>query len=393
MRGRGRRNSALLLPRAAVDRRQLPDVPGRGEGRPEAGRKLRLGRARLPSGAEGRAAGNLDAFADGEEGARRRDGIPADQPPAGLPDLRPGRRVRSAGPGDGLRRRHLALCREQARGRGQISRRAGQDLDEPLHPVHALRPLLRRSLRRAGNGRDRPRRGHGDHDLSGIGADLGIAGQSRRYLPGRRADLKTLCVRGAAVGARQDPVGRRDGWRRLGDPRRYPRPRGDADPAAHQRGRERGMDFRQDPPHRRRPAHAAARPALYPRERPAPRRVVAGGVCGDRRQGRPHRRQADRRRRRRSRRGRGDVRAEGTAGEMRLRQSGGAGRRCLRRQGRPRLLHLQPDHCRHRAGRRAADRGLQPAQGSRRPQRADPQALALGPAQGRRDRRQGRSDL
>ena len=38
------------------------------------------------------------------------------------------------------------LCREQARGRGQISRRAGQDLDEPLHPVHALRPLLRRSL-------------------------------------------------------------------------------------------------------------------------------------------------------------------------------------------------------------------------------------------------------
>ena len=146
VRGRGRRNSALLLPRAAVDRRQLPDVPRRGEGRPEAGGKLRLGRARLPSGPEGRAAGNLDAFADGEEGARRRDGIPADQPPAGLPDLRPGRRVRSAGPGDGLRRRHLALCREQARGRGQVSRRAGQDLDEPLHPVHALRPLLRRSL-------------------------------------------------------------------------------------------------------------------------------------------------------------------------------------------------------------------------------------------------------
>ena len=32
-------------------------------------------------------------------GAPRRDGIPADQPPAGLPDLRPGRRVRPAGPG------------------------------------------------------------------------------------------------------------------------------------------------------------------------------------------------------------------------------------------------------------------------------------------------------
>ena len=38
---------------------------------------------------------------------------------------------------------NVALRREQARGRGQISRRAGQDLDEPLHPVHPLRPLLR----------------------------------------------------------------------------------------------------------------------------------------------------------------------------------------------------------------------------------------------------------
>ena len=33
----------------------------------------------------------------------RGDGIPAHQPPAGLPDLRPGRRMRTAGPGHGLR--------------------------------------------------------------------------------------------------------------------------------------------------------------------------------------------------------------------------------------------------------------------------------------------------
>ena len=163
-----------------------------------------------------------------------------------------------------------------------------------------------------------------------IGADLGTAGQSRRYLPGRRADLETLRVRGAALGARQDPVDRRDGRRRLGDPGRYPRPRGDADPAARQRGRERGVDFRQDPPRRRRPAHAAARPSLYPGERPAARGVMGRGVRRHRGQGRPHRRQADRRHRRRSRRGRGDVRAEGTAGEMRLGQSRGPGRRRLR---------------------------------------------------------------
>ena len=44
----------------------------------------------------------------GAEGAQGRDGVPADQPSARLPDLRPGRRVRPAGPGDGLRLRPLA---------------------------------------------------------------------------------------------------------------------------------------------------------------------------------------------------------------------------------------------------------------------------------------------
>ena len=104
--------------------------------------------------------------ADGEEGARGGDGVPPHQPPAGLPHLRPGWRVRPAGPGDGLRRRHVPLRREQARGRGQVHRPARQDADEPVHPVHALRPLLHRSRRRAGSRRDRSRRGHGDHVLS-----------------------------------------------------------------------------------------------------------------------------------------------------------------------------------------------------------------------------------
>ncbi|WP_424361925.1 hypothetical protein [Methylocystis parvus] len=31
--------------------------------------------------------------------------------------------------------------REQARGRGQVYRPAGQDRDDALHPLHALRPL------------------------------------------------------------------------------------------------------------------------------------------------------------------------------------------------------------------------------------------------------------
>src|SRR4026207_381053 len=40
--------------------------------------------------------------AEGEEGARGGDGLPPHHPPARLPDLRPGRRVRPPGPGDGL---------------------------------------------------------------------------------------------------------------------------------------------------------------------------------------------------------------------------------------------------------------------------------------------------
>jgi ferredoxin len=71
----------------------------------------------LRPGPEGAAAGGAHQLADGQEGARGGDGVPAHQPPARLPDLRPGRRMRPAGSGDGLRRRFLALPRAEARGR------------------------------------------------------------------------------------------------------------------------------------------------------------------------------------------------------------------------------------------------------------------------------------
>ena len=54
--------------------------------------------------------------------------------------------------------------------------------------------------------------------------------------------------------------------RRLGHPRRFARPRGDAHPAARQRGGERGVDLRQDPLHLGRPADPAPRPALCARD-------------------------------------------------------------------------------------------------------------------------------
>ena len=205
----------FCYPRAAVDRRQLPHVPDRGRRHAEAAGLLRHGRAGFAAEQGRLAEGAVDPLADGAQGARRGDGVSAHQSSARLPDLRPGRRMRPAGPVDGLRRRRQPLPREQARGRGQISRRAGQDVDEPLHPVHALRPLRHRGRRRARARRHRPRRGHGDHDLSRRGDDVRAAGQRGRSLPGRRADLEALCVRGAAVGAQQDRVDRRDGRARL----------------------------------------------------------------------------------------------------------------------------------------------------------------------------------
>ena len=59
-----------------------------------------------------------------------------------------------------------SAIREQARGRRQGHRSAGQDDDDALHPLHPLRPLHDRSRRHGGDGRDRPWRRHGDHHLS-----------------------------------------------------------------------------------------------------------------------------------------------------------------------------------------------------------------------------------
>ena len=321
MRDGGRRSAALLLPRAPVGRRQLPHVPGRSEGRPaQAYRLLRHGGQGSAARPERRAAGGRDQFADGAQGAQGRAGIPADQPSARLPDLRPGRRMRPAGPDDGLRRRLVALRREQARRRGQVPRPAGQDLDEPLHPLHALHPLLDRGRRRLRARRDRPRRGHGDHALPRAHPHFRAAGQRRRSLPGRRADFAPDLVPCPAVGIFEDRDGRRDGRHRLGDPRRCARPRSRAHPAAGQRGDQRGVDLRQDPPHRRRPEDPAPRPALRADRRQADAGDLAAGLRRDRRQGQVDAALADRRAGRRSRQRRRDVRPQGADGPARRRQ-------------------------------------------------------------------------
>ena len=79
----------------------------------------------------------------GRQGAARRHGAAAGQPPAGLPDLRQGRRVPAAEPGDEQRPRGVPLRRRQAH-----LRQADQDLHpgparpRALHPLPALHPVL-----------------------------------------------------------------------------------------------------------------------------------------------------------------------------------------------------------------------------------------------------------
>ena len=232
----------------------------------------------------------------------------------------------------------------------------------------------------SGARRHRPRRGHGDHHLSRAGDDLGAAGQRRRSLPGRRADLEALRLRGAAVGADQDRIDRRDGRGRLGDPRRCARPRGDAHPAAHQRRRERGVDLRQDAPRRRRAAHAAARPALHPRGRPA-----AAGDAGSEAFAAIAAQGAGRASPERIGAIAGDLAAveemfalkapdgaRSASPNIDCRQDGAA---LDPRSGRASYL-FNADHRRHRAGRRAADRRRQPAPRGVGAQCAHPQALA-----------------
>src|SRR3546814_1006621 len=84
-----------------------------------------------------------DTERQGAQVAAQRDGIPADQPSAGLPDLRPGRRVRTAGPVAGLRPFGLALLRAQARG----GRRGHGPAGRPRSDEHTseLQSLMRTS--------------------------------------------------------------------------------------------------------------------------------------------------------------------------------------------------------------------------------------------------------
>ena len=179
-----------------------------------------------------------------QQGAQRRDGIPADQPSARLPDLRPGRRVRPAGPGDGLRHGPLAATpRTSARCRTRISARWSRpSMNRCIHCTRCIR-FVTEVAGVAGAGRHRPRRAHG-----------GQAPMSRRRSTSELSgNIIDLCPVGALTSKpyafiarpwelRKTEVDRRARRGRHQHPHRCPRPRGAARAAAPQRGRERGVD-------------------------------------------------------------------------------------------------------------------------------------------------------
>ena len=142
----------------------------------------------------------------------------------------------------------------------------------------------------AGRRRDRhalPRRGQPDHLLS-------RAARSTSELAGNLADVcpvgallqkpQMLRERGRGSCAEVPAIDVMDAVGIEHPPRRPPAP-GDAHPAAHQRGRERGVDQRQDAPPRRRAGPQPARPAVGAREGQAARGELGRGARAVRRSG------------------------------------------------------------------------------------------------------------
>ena len=165
--------------------------------------------------------------AAGEEGARRRDGIPADQPSARLPDLRSGRRMRPAGPGDGL-------SASMPRAIGRTSARSRTSISAPLVKTSMNRCIhCTRCVRFATEVAGVPELG-----AIGRGEDMEITTYLEQAMTSElQGNVVDLCPVGAltskpyAFTARpwelnKTEVDRRDGRGRLGDPRRHPRPRG-----------------------------------------------------------------------------------------------------------------------------------------------------------------------
>ena len=170
-------------------------------GRPpdaQAGAGLRHAGGRWHEGA--------DPLGQGVARAAQCHGIPADQPSAGLPDLRSGRRMRVAGCVAGLRPFGQPLYRAQAHHRRREPGFADRHRDDALHPVHALCALHGRDRRHLRAGWHEPWRSPGNRHLHRQVHRKRDRRQHHRCLPGRRADQQAVPVQGPRLGTDRPPV-------------------------------------------------------------------------------------------------------------------------------------------------------------------------------------------
>ena len=195
---------------------------------------------------------------DGGRGAERDARVHPRQPPARLPGLRQGRRVPAAGPDVPLRPGQHADGVPEA-----DVREADPDLADDrarpraLHPLLPLHALLRGRRRGRPARRARPRRAVDDRDLRGRALPRAVLRERDRALPGRRADLDAVPLRGAAVGDPERPDRLRPLPGRLQHHRDDARGQGQADPLAQPPRGRRGLALRQGPLRLHAPLRAA----------------------------------------------------------------------------------------------------------------------------------------
>ena len=137
----------------------------------------------------------------GRRGPERDARVHPRQSPARLPSLRQGRRMPAAGSDVPLRPRVDPDDLPQAHdGEADPDLAADRARPRALHPLLSLHALQRG--RRGGRParRDQPRRAVGDRDLRGRALQGPLLRQCDRDLPGRRAHLDAVPLRGAALG-------------------------------------------------------------------------------------------------------------------------------------------------------------------------------------------------
>ena len=281
-----RPDPAVLRPPAARAGRRLPPVPGRGRGPAQAGRLLH------DAGHRGHGRADPAHQPAGGQGAAGHDGAAADQPPAGLPGLRQGRRVPAAEPGDEqrphrepVRRRQAHLSRSRCRSAARSCSTASAACSAPAAPASPSRWPATRSSSCSSAGALEQVAIYEDEPFESL-----LLRQHHPDLPGRRAHQRAVPLPRPPVRPAQRAERLRALRVRLRPAHRLPPRQGHPPAGRRGPGGQRGVELRQGPlrvPLRHlQPAadHAAGARS----RRRAAARVLARGL--GRRGGRPARR-------------------------------------------------------------------------------------------------------